>query len=156
MATPTVQIQAGAELQRTIVRLIRTYRPTRVICMSPERKWTPSLMLPRYHPDHLASGQAAMTALYPACQSPWYFPELLEQGLTPHKVAEIYVVLAPIVNYAVDISTTIDLKMRAVRAHVSQLRDPDGIEQMLRDVAAEEGQPFGVAYAAVFHRIVNA
>ena len=113
-------------------------------------------MLPRYHPDHLASGEAAMAALYPAAQSAWFFPDLLRSGLKPHKVHEIYVVLAPVINFAVDISETIDLKMQAVRAHTSQLPDPDGVEKMLRGFAAEEGRPFGLDCAEVFHRIVNA
>lgn len=152
---PDGQVQASQDLQRELVSLLRTYRPSRVVCMSPDRNWNPSLILPRYHPDHLASGQAAMAALYPAAQSPWFFPDLLRAGLKPHKVHEIYVVLAPVINFAVDISETIDLKMQAVRAHTSQLRDPNRVEQMLRGFATEEGRPFGLDCAEVFHRIVN-
>ena len=61
----------------------------------------------RYHPDHLAAGQATIMALYPASQNPWDFPELLDEGLKPHKVKEVYITGAPHVNYFVDIS---DLK----------------------------------------------
>lgn len=150
---PDGRIQPSLELRCDLVRMLRTYRPQRVICMSPDRQWAPVLSLPRYHPDHLAVGQASVAALYPACQNPWDFPELLEEGLKPHRVSEIYISLAPLANTFVDITPTIDLKMRAVRAHVSQQPDPDAVERMLRGYAAEVGKKYGVAYAEEFHVI---
>ena len=50
--TPTI------ELRRDIVRVLRKYRPARLICQSPERTWEPFMAIGRYHPDHLAAGQA--------------------------------------------------------------------------------------------------
>src|SRR5579864_7064633 len=107
---PDGLLQPTLELRRDIVRVLRRYRPTRVICQSPDRIWTPVMFLGRYHPDHLASGQAVISALYPASQNPWDFPELLEEGLKPHKVSEVYIMGAPSINYFVDISDTIDVK----------------------------------------------
>lgn len=153
---PDGQLQPTLELRRAIVAVLRRYRPTRVIFQSPDRCWTPFLSIPRYHPDHLAAGQAAMAAIYPASQNPWDFPELLEEGLLPHKVSEIYITCAPVQNHVVDISTTIDIKMAALRAHDSQLGTESAeMEQMLRNFAQEAGQSHGFAYAETFHRVEN-
>jgi LmbE family N-acetylglucosaminyl deacetylase len=153
---PDGQLQPTLELRRDIVRLLRRYRPSRVICQSPDRCWTPSLIIARDHPDHLAAGRATIEAIYPASQNPWDFPELLQEGLKPHKVSELYITAAPVQNYTVDITATIDLKMAALRAHASQVGDHiDEIEQWLRSMSAEVGKQHGYAYAETFHRTEN-
>lgn len=153
---PDGQLQPTLELRRDIVRLIRQYRPARVIAPSPERSWTPSYQIRRNHPDHLAAGEAVLSALYPAPQNAWDFPELLAEGLTPHKVSEIFIVGAPVLNYAVDITETIDLKIAALRAHESQVGDHfDSIEPTIRSWAADRGARHGMAYAEEFHRVEN-
>ena len=149
-------LQPTLELRRDLVRLLRRYRPSRVICQSPDRSWSPSMFIRRYHPDHLAAGQAALEAIYPASQNPWDFPELLVEGLPPHKVSEIYITGAPVHNYAVDISETIEQKMRALAAHVSQVSAGfEEFEQRLRQGSAESGKKYGYAYAEEFHRVEN-
>lgn len=151
---PDGRLEPTLELRRDIVRVLRQYRPTRVICQSPDRVWTPTFMIRRFHPDHLASGRAALAAIYPASQNPWDFPELLEEGLQPHKVSEIYVMGPPEVNYFVDISAAIEKKIAALAAHSSQLGDRMGeLEQMIRQRSAEAGEKHGVSYAEEFHRI---
>ena len=153
---PDGTLQPTIELRRELVRLMRRYRPTRVVCQSPERTWKPAYPIGRHHPDHLAAGQAAMAAIYPACQNPWDFPELLDEGLAPHKVRELYVMGAPEINHAVDISATLDAKIAALAAHVSQLgpRMPE-LEPRLRAWAAETGKAHEMAAAEVFHRTEN-
>src|SRR5262245_35818287 len=103
---PDGQLQPTIELRRELVRLLRRYRPTRVICQSPERSWRPQMFIGRHHPDHLAAGQATLAAIYPASQNPWDFPELLAEGLLPHKIREVLIAGAPEPNYAVDITAT--------------------------------------------------
>ena len=154
---PDGLLQPTIELRRDLVRVLRRYRPTRVICQSPERVWTPTLIIPRYHSDHLAAGQAALAAIYPMSQNPWDFPELLDEGLLPHKVLEIYIMGAPVVNYFVDISSTMEQKMAALFAHESQLlaRTAEVVEKLVRTRSAELGTKYGVAYAEEFHRAEN-
>ncbi|HET7037117.1 MAG TPA: PIG-L deacetylase family protein [Thermomicrobiaceae bacterium] len=149
---PDGEVQPSLELRKDIVRLLRTYRPTRVICPSPDRTWTPAYAIGRYHPDHLAVGQAAMAAVYPAAQNPWDFPELLEAGLAPHKIQELYISGAPVNNHAVDISETIEQKIEALRAHHSQLGDHmEQIEEWIRGGSAKSGEEYNMAYAERFH-----
>ncbi len=153
---PDGQLQPTIELRRDIVRVLRKYRPTRVICQSPDRTWTPVMIIGRYHPDHLASGQAVISALYPASQNPWDFPELLDEGLMPHKVSEVYIMGAPFSNYFVDISETIDKKIEALLCHQSQfIGRVDELEKMMRSRTAELGKKYWVAYAEEFHRTEN-
>ncbi|MFL5803107.1 MAG: PIG-L deacetylase family protein [Roseiflexaceae bacterium] len=153
---PDGQLQPTIELRRELVRLLRRYRPTRVICQSPERSWRPVMFIGRYHPDHLAAGQAALAAIYPASQNPWDFPELLEEGLPPHKVGEVLISGAPEPNYAVDITATMDVKLAALRAHDSQLGARFAeLEQNMRQRLADAGAPYEMAYAEVFHRTEN-
>jgi len=150
------QLRPTLELRREIVRLLRRYRPSRVICQSPDRVWTPSYSLGRHHPDHLAAGQATLEAIYPASQNPWDFPELLAEGLTPHKVTEVYISAPPVVNYHVDITDSMDQKLAALRAHASQIGEEYvEIEKWLRAMSATIGQRYGVTYAEEFHHVKN-
>jgi LmbE family N-acetylglucosaminyl deacetylase len=153
---PDGQLQPTLEVRRDIVRLLRRYRPSRVICQTPDRTWTPSLIIPRHHPDHLAAGQAALGAIYPGSQNLWDFPELLNEGLRPHKVSEVYITTPPVQNFAIDITEVMDLKVAALRAHKSQVgAEADELEQLIRSIDAEQGKPYGFAYAEVFHRVEN-
>ena len=153
---PDGELVPSLELRRELVRQMRRYRPTRLICPSPERTWKPTMAIGRYHPDHLAAGQAALAAVYPASQNPWDFPELMAEGLTPHKVREIFIMGAPEINHAVDISETMAQKLDALAAHDSQLGARMGeLRERLPKWAAEMGEPYNIAQAELFHRTEN-
>ena len=153
---PDGLIQPSPELKRDLVRILRKYRPSRVVCQSPDRVWTPTFSIPRYHSDHLAVGQAALGAIYPMSQNPWDFPELLEEGLKPHKVREVYIMGAPAQNCFVDISEAIELKMAALFAHASQhTGKTEEFDKWVRGRSAELGAKYNVAYAEEFYRAEN-
>jgi LmbE family N-acetylglucosaminyl deacetylase len=150
------ELQPTLEFRRDIVRLLRTYKPYRVICQSPERNWTPQMYIGAYHPDHRACGEGVISALYPASQNPWDFPELLAEGFQPHKVKELYVVGAPSLNHWVDISETMDTKIEALMAHASQfIGHADQLAQRVREQRATIGQKYDVTYAEEFHLSIN-
>ncbi len=150
---PDGTLEPTIELRRDLVRIIRQYRPQRVIIQSPDRTWYPAMFIGRYHPDHLASGQAAIAAIYPAAQNPWAFPELFEQGLRPHRVKEVYFMGAPNPNCAIDISSTIEKKLAALAAHVSQHANNPDMEERVRERAAEMGKQYDMGYVEVFTRV---
>lgn len=150
------ELQPTLEFRRDIVRLLRTYKPYRVICQSPERNWSPQMYIGAYHPDHRACGEGVISAIYPASQNPWDFPELMSEGLTPHKVKELYITGAPVLNHWVDISETIDAKIEALQAHASQLAGrTEEVAKRVREQRSTIGQKYGVAYAEEFHLSIN-
>jgi LmbE family N-acetylglucosaminyl deacetylase len=153
---PDGRLQPSLELRRELVRLYRTYRPSRVICQSPQRSWRPVYRIGAHHPDHLAAGEAAIAAFYPASQNPWDFPDLLDEGLLPHKIRELYVMAAPEPNLAVDISETFDTKITALKAHYSQVgARMDELEPRLRQWATDIGAQHGLPLAEAFHKSEN-
>ena len=153
---PDGQLQPGIELRRSLVRVLRKLKPYRVLCQSPERTWTPVYAIGRYHPDHLAAGQATIAAIYPASQNGWDFPELLKEGLQPHKVREVFFSGAPNPNYSVDITEQWDMKLAALRAHASQLAERFGeVERMIYTRSADVGAKYGMTLAEEFHRTEN-
>lgn len=154
---PDGQIFHTLELRKEIVRLLRTHRPSRVICMAPVVNWEPQYRVGLYHPDHLAVAETAVAAIYPASQNPWDFPELMmDEGLKPHKVSEIWFLSAPNTNRHVDVSAVIDRKIAALRAHDSQLgANFERLEKMVRGWMSETGERHGVEYAEEFHVAQN-
>jgi LmbE family N-acetylglucosaminyl deacetylase len=154
---PDGQIYPTLELRRDIVRCIRRQRPSRIVCLAPTVNWEPAFFIGLYHPDHIAVAQASVAAIYPAAQNPWDFPELLmEEGLKPHKVSEIWFMAAPNTNRHVDISAVVDRKIAALRAHDSQLgQNFDRLETMVRHWMQETGKRYDVEYAEEFHVAEN-
>jgi LmbE family N-acetylglucosaminyl deacetylase len=121
------ELEVTKELVRDITVVIREVRPHRVLMPSPERDWT---RIGRSHPDHLAVGEAAIRAIYPAARNPFAFPELLEKGLEPWTVRQTWVSGHREVNQYIDVTNTFDRKLAAILAHVSQHPDPDAIEPL--------------------------
>ncbi|MGH3488031.1 MAG: PIG-L deacetylase family protein [Actinopolymorphaceae bacterium] len=138
------ELEAGQELVRSLTRVIREVRPERVLSPSPERDW---VILPRSHPDHLAAGEAAIRAVYPAAQNPFAFPELANAGLAPWTVREVWLSGHPESNHVVDVTDTVDRKIAALLAHKSQHPEPDSLEARVRGWlaanAARAGLPEG-------------
>lgn len=133
------------ELQRAIVAVIRDVRPQRVLSQSPKRRYQ---RLQASHPDHLAAGEATVRAVYPAAENRFAWPELIEQGLAPWPVTELWLAAHEESLHAVDITDQFDRKIRALKAHVSQTGHlGDGLEERIRGWnsgnAAAAGLPEG-------------
>jgi LmbE family N-acetylglucosaminyl deacetylase len=146
---PDGLLQPTLEVRRAITACIRRYRPDVVIAQNPARDLTMGLFV--QHPDHLATGEATLAAVYPCARDRLTFPELLEQGLEPHAVREVWIVGTSVPDYYVDISETIEAKVKALQVHVSQV-GPD-VERFVPARAQQLGEPQGMAYAEAFKRI---
>jgi len=142
---PDGQVEPSLALRRDIARMIRLLRPERVVCPSPERNYA---RMGTSHPDHRAVGSASLDAVYPDARNPFAFPELLtDERLEPWAVPEVWISGSPTPTQYVDITDTFGRKIAALRCHVSQIRDPDALEQVLRGAltrtAALGGLPDG-------------
>lgn len=145
---PDQGLEDGPDFRRAIVRLIRQYRPATVVTCDPYRRYL-------YHRDHRITGQVVCDAVFPYARDHLAFPDLLQEGLEPHKVAELLFWASEDVNFRVDISAFFEKKIKALRCHTSQLAgfgiaDHEAwLRRMCHDMAS--GQPFDLAEA--FHRI---
>src|SRR5580693_1436257 len=142
---PDGSVEPSLALRRDLARVIRLLRPDRVVCQSPERNYA---RMGASHPDHRAAGSAALDAVYPDSRNPFAFPELLtDEKLEPWTVREVWISVGPTPTTYVDITDTFARKVAALRCHVSQITDPDGLEQFLRGwlsrSAAQGGLPEG-------------
>jgi LmbE family N-acetylglucosaminyl deacetylase len=153
---PDGALESSMDLRRDISRVIRTFRPGRVITQSPDRLWESIFAS---HPDHLAAGEAAMCAVYPDARNPFAHPELLSvEGLEPHSVSEVWLMAAGGSTRAVDITDTFEQKMSALRCHKSQGTDNDEMDERIRAWgtanAAAAGRPEGTL-AELFRVVIT-
>ena len=141
---PDGHLVPTVKLRGEVVRAIRRVRPQRMITTSPDRNWD---HIGASHPDHMAAGEIAIQAVYPDARNQFAFPDLLDQGLEPWAVSEVWVMWHPEVNHYVDITDTFDRKVAALRAHVSQTSHVEELEGYLRNRvaahAAAAGMPEG-------------
>jgi LmbE family N-acetylglucosaminyl deacetylase len=139
------------ELRKELVRLIRTYRPNALVCGDPTNFFPSNSRI--NHPDHRAAATAALDAAFPACEMNLLYPDLYLEGLKGHKLNYVYV-SGPVgePNYYVDISGTIDLKIEALRQHVSQLEGWDP-EERLKEWSLSVGARVGIGHAEAFRRL---
>ncbi len=149
---PDGYLTASLELRRDIVRQIRRFRPDLVIAQNPVRRQDGNPFIG--HPDHLATGEATLAAVYPAARDRLNFPELLDEGLEPWKVRQVLVTGVEQPNLFLDISPTFEIGLEALFCHVSQIGDRAEVEAGARERAEERGQLAGIPLASAFLSIV--
>jgi LmbE family N-acetylglucosaminyl deacetylase len=135
------------QFRKQIVRMIRRYRPETVVTADPYRRYI-------WHRDHRIAGQVTIDAVFPYARDHLAYPDLLEEGLQPHKVREMLFWASENINFRSDITATFDLKLAALQCHKSQVNSmrftdlEDWLRKRCKDLA--EGEDFELAEA--FHR----
>lgn len=140
-------LQPTLELRRDIARELRRHRPQVVICPSPVRSLTDSPYIG--HPDHIAAGEAALAAVFPTARDRLTFPELLEEGLEPHKVEEVLITDRNNADTWIDVSDVMDVAIKALQQHVSQVGNFD-VAKGMRFWRSKTGEPKNIPYAEAF------
>jgi LmbE family N-acetylglucosaminyl deacetylase len=149
LGLPDQGLEDTPEYLKQMVRLIRQYRPETVVTADPYRRY-------KWHRDHRITGQVVMDAVFPYARDHLAYPDIIEEGLLPHKVKEIFFWAAEDINYRSDITATFDLKARALRAHQSQMQElddpnPEGwLRERCKEIARDEDYELGEA----FHRVI--
>jgi LmbE family N-acetylglucosaminyl deacetylase len=142
-------LEPNLELRRAVTRQVRRLRPDVLLSFEPSL-WSGR----RYvnHPDHRAIGEAVLAVV--ACDAPTrpQFPELLEEGLEPHKVTHLWLPTFDGADTCVDISDTIDLKIEALHRHKSQMENMgmSDVDERIREWAADVGKKHDVKYGESF------
>jgi LmbE family N-acetylglucosaminyl deacetylase len=152
--------------RKAVVRLIRKYRPRVVLThdptqhiFGPDPNEQPDATGYINNPDHRATGNIVVDALFPSIGNPRAYRELLAEGLQPYRVHELYFFFTGQNNTYIDVTETIDLKGKALQCHASQFDSGSDIASRLRDRSAEVAKEaktklgLDIQYAEAFRRI---
>jgi ABC-type sugar transport system ATPase subunit len=138
------EVMPDLDLKEKIVRQLRIHRPDVVITHDPFRPYS-------LHSDHRGVGMSTVDAVYPTARDPLhYHHHLTEEGLEPHKTAELWLANPEVPDLYVDITETVDKKIYALKAHKSQVGDGEHLDERIRQRTADVGAPEGLAHAEAF------
>lgn len=145
---PDQSLEDTPEFRKALVRVIRQYQPETVLTTDPYRRYI-------WHRDHRISGQVTLDAIFPYARDVHAYPDLMAEGLQPHKVKEVLLWGSEEPNYRVDITDTFDIKIAALRCHKTQVGNrllPERTD-WLRDRAKTMAQGEDFELAEAFHRV---
>jgi LmbE family N-acetylglucosaminyl deacetylase len=144
-------LEPSIALRRGLTRLMRRHRPDAVVCGDPTVRFYGN----RYmnHPDHRATADAALDAVFPSSGTRFIFPELLDEGLAPHHVSAVYLHGSDRADTFIDIAGVLEVKIRALREHRSQMGDWDPAE-FVTGWARQQGARRRLRAAEAFRRMV--
>ncbi len=143
------EVEDTRALRLDVTRQIRRWRPELIITQNPHR----TTNLYGSHRDHRITAGVVLDCVYPLARDHMSFPELLPDH-EPHKVREVFVMQWEEPQLVVDITDTMDLKLKALACHVSQFGDFARVEARVRERSAELGKPRRFAYAETFDRVL--
>ncbi len=147
---PDGYLQPTLEVRRDIAREIRRHRPDILITTNPTRTLTGAGYIG--HPDHFAAGEAALSAVYPTARDYLTFPELLDEGLEPHKVREVMIMGHDQPDKWVDVTETVEITVQSLLAHSSQIGAE--VADRVKEWRREAGKDHGMEYAEAFKHFI--
>ena len=149
---PDSALEVSIELKKDIVREIRLRKPDIVVTNDPTMVYSRRRGYIN-HPDHRAAGQATLDAIFPLARDHLTFPELLNEGLMPHKTKTVLLNNFDEQNYYEDVSNTLELKWQALKCHASQINDFAAAKERFTHFAELNGKQAGCKYAEGFIRL---
>ena len=138
------------EARKKIVEKIRKHKPDILVTCDPTNYYVNDHYI--NHPDHRVAGQIVLDAIFPAVQNKLYFPSLLEKGLEPHKLEEVWITLSKSPNTSLDVTEEWGIKIKALECHISQVGDIKKFRQRMVGKGIEENGE--IHYKEQFYRIV--
>ena len=138
------------EVRRDVARQIRIHKPDVLFAWDPTSRYTDFYI---NHPDHIAAAEVALRSINPDASTRQMFPELWkDEHLEPHKPKILMLETFGQGGTVIDISDVLDLKIKALLAHTSQLWP--GADKMVRDWAKRTGTPAGYKAGESFRILV--
>ncbi len=144
------ELEDTRNLRRDLTRQIRLWRPELIISQSPKRTYS---NFPGWHRDHRITGSVVLDCVYPLARDHLAFPELFPE-YEPHQVREVYLIQWEQPSLLVDITDTMDVKLKAIACHVSQVGDLKAVEARMRGRASTLGKAKGQMYAEGFDHVL--
>jgi len=148
---PDGELVASIQLRKDLTRQIRRFKPEVVVAGDPGSWYYGNEYI--NHPDHRAAAEAATYAVFPSAGTRMIFADLLDEGLPPHNVKKLYVHGNEKPDTWVDISETLDIKIQALKKHVSQV-DTHDVEEWMHQWAEEEGKEKGLKAAEAYRVMI--
>jgi LmbE family N-acetylglucosaminyl deacetylase len=149
---PDGELEISMQLKREVVKIIRTIKPDVVITMDPSVLYSADRGFIN-HPDHRAAGQIALDAVFPLARDHLTFPELYADGYQPHITPIVLLSNFENSNYYIDITNTFDTKIKAIKAHASQVSDIKRMRGWMDEMSTRIGQKAGFERAEAFVKI---
>ena len=134
-------LEPTIEARRAVAAEIRRHRPEAVVTLDPATRWSPRGYI--NHPDHRAVGDLVLHSINPAASTRLWDLTLIDEGLEPWDIAELWLMSFEDGPEVVDVTDTLARKLEALRCHVSQLGAWDP-EPYVRESAAQAGATVGV------------
>ncbi len=141
-----------------VCEVVRRLRPDVVLGHDPWKRY-------RLHPDHAAAGRLVVEGIV-AARDPWFAPEQLRDGLTPHRPRALLLFEPDEADHAETFGEAdLDRKVAALLAHRSQWEtthlhhSPTGDDEAPLDafrrreaeLAADAGRWAGAPFAEAYH-----
>jgi LmbE family N-acetylglucosaminyl deacetylase len=123
-------VSSDLETRKRIVGYIRKIRPNIIVTSDPANLFTRDGHI--NHPDHRSVGEQVIDAIFPAVGNRLFFPELLTEGLEPHKVDELWLSIPNEANTVIDVTDTWEKKLKALAMHASQIGDKDDFKTRMK------------------------
>lgn len=139
------ELEPTPALRAEMALYIRHFKPHALFTHDPWKQY----ML---HPDHRAVGFAVIEGAVSA-RDHLYMPGLGQIGLVVWRPQFLYLWSAEQPDYTEDISTTLELKLAALREHHSQLDGVAGWEERVRQRTQEQGLASGYQAGEAFRQI---
>ncbi|MGD9995368.1 MAG: PIG-L deacetylase family protein [Ilumatobacteraceae bacterium] len=147
------ELESSLAVRGEVARVIRRLRPDVVLGHDPWKQY-------RLHPDHRHAGLLACEAIV-AARDPHFYRE---HRIPHHRPRLLLLWEAERPNHIEDVTATVDRKLAALEAHVSQFESTmkasdaselDAFRERIRTRLAELGRPHGIAAAEVFRLVTD-
>lgn len=145
---PDGSLSNNESLREALVGHVRRLRPEVVLGPDPTATFFGGVYV--NHRDHREAGWALLDAVAPAAAMPLYFPD----AGAAHRVELLLLSGTHEPDVVIDVTGTIDTKVKAVLAHASQLADDaEAIRAIVYDRAEQAGRPVGVDFGEAFRSV---
>jgi LmbE family N-acetylglucosaminyl deacetylase len=139
------------EVRKDVARQVRIHKPDVIIAMDPRFRVADVGYV--NHPDHIAAGEVALRTINPDASTRQMFPELWrDEKLEPHKPKALFLETFGDGGTVVDISDTMDTKIKALLVHKSQV-GPEA-EELIRGWNKRTGKTAGYKFGESYQIIV--
>lgn len=139
---PDGELSQVKDLSPSMAREIRRFRPDLLLTFDPWRRY-------QLHPDHRSIGQAVLDAILPAASESLAMEES-GTPVSPHRVQAVLLFVPDEADHFEDVTETMEIKLRALRCHRSQVDGIQDLEERVRSTNAFFGEKGGCAFAEAY------